>query len=112
MKLSLISTIHVKQKHNIGFFIFKFTLKYMLGNVYINKVYINKIHARQCLYACLFCREGIVPKRVSTPLLLGSPPLLKIPHLPTLPANLSSQVFFISRNITEKLSSINTIHVK
>ena len=49
----------------------------MLGNVYINKVYINKIHARQCLYACLFCREGIVPKRVSTPLLLGSPHFLK-----------------------------------
>ena len=27
--------IHVKQQHNVGFFIFKFTLKYMLGNVYI-----------------------------------------------------------------------------
>ena len=29
-------TIHVKQQHNVGFFIFKFTLKYMLQNVYIN----------------------------------------------------------------------------
>ena len=45
MKLSSINTIHVKQEHNFGFFIFKFTLKYMLSNVYI-----NKIHARQCLY--------------------------------------------------------------
>ena len=39
-----INTIHVKQQHD-GFFIFKFTLKHMLDNVYI-----NKIHARQCLY--------------------------------------------------------------
>ena len=54
VKLSSINTIHVKQQHNIGFFIFKFTLKYMLGNVYI-----NKIHARQCLYIIsLYCREG------------------------------------------------------
>ena len=36
VKLSSINTIHVKQQHNLGFFIFKFTLKYMLGNVYIN----------------------------------------------------------------------------
>ena len=42
VKLSSINTIHVKQQHNVGFFIFKFTLKYMvgvikhmLGNVYI-----------------------------------------------------------------------------
>ena len=54
VKLSSINTIHVKQQHNVGFFIFKFTLKYMLGNVYI-----NKIHARQCLYTIsLYCREG------------------------------------------------------
>ena len=54
VKLSSINTIHVKQQHNVGFFIFKFTLKYMLGNVYI-----NKIHARQCLYIIsLYCREG------------------------------------------------------
>ena len=33
LKLSSISTIHVKQQHDIGFFIFKFTQKYMLGNV-------------------------------------------------------------------------------
>ena len=53
VKLSSINTIHVKQQHNVGFFIFKFTLKNMLGNVYI-----NKIHARQCLYISLYCREG------------------------------------------------------
>ena len=36
------------------FFIFKFTLKYMLGNVYI-----YKIHARQFLYIKgLYCRQG------------------------------------------------------
>ena len=45
VKLSSINTVHVKQQHNIGFFVFKFTLKYMLHNVYI-----NKIHAKQCLY--------------------------------------------------------------
>ena len=39
MKLSSINTIHVKQQHNVGFFIFKFTIKYMLGNVYINKIH-------------------------------------------------------------------------
>ena len=33
VKLSSVNTIHVKQ-HNVGFFIFKFTLKYMLGDVY------------------------------------------------------------------------------
>ena len=43
--LSSINTIHVKQQHNVDFFISKFTLKYMLGNVYI-----NKIHAKQCKY--------------------------------------------------------------
>ena len=31
---------------------------------------------------------------------------------PALPVNRSSQVFFINRNATVKLSSINTIHVK
>ena len=46
--------MHEKQQRNVGFFIFKFTLKYMLGNVYI-----NKIHARQCLYLSLYCREGL-----------------------------------------------------
>ena len=46
--------IHVKQQHKVGFFIFKFILKYMLGNVSI-----NKIHARQCLYiVSLYCRKG------------------------------------------------------
>ena len=44
VKLSLMNTNHVKQQHNVDFFIFKFNLKYMLDNVYI-----NKIHARQCL---------------------------------------------------------------
>ena len=45
LKLSSINTIHVKQQHNIGFSIFKFILKYMLDNVYVNKIY-----ARQYLY--------------------------------------------------------------
>ena len=31
VKLRSISTIHVKQQHNVGFLIFKFTLKYMQG---------------------------------------------------------------------------------
>ena len=54
VKLSSINTIHAKQQHNLGFFIFKVTLKYILCNVYI-----NKIHARQCLYIKrLYCREG------------------------------------------------------
>ena len=54
VKLSLINTIHVKQQHHVGFFIFKFALKYMFGNIYI-----NKINARQCLYLIsLYCREG------------------------------------------------------
>ena len=48
------NTIHVKQQHNVGFFIFKFFPKFMLDNVYI-----NKIHARQCLsIISLYCREG------------------------------------------------------
>ena len=45
VKVSSINTIHVKQQLNDGFFIFKFTLKYMLGNAYI-----DKIHSWQCLY--------------------------------------------------------------
>ena len=51
MKLSSINNIHVKQ-HNNGSFIFKFTRKYMLGNVSI-----NKIHAGQCVYISVYCRE-------------------------------------------------------
>ena len=45
VKLKWLNTIHVKQQHNKSFFIFKFTLKYILGNISI-----NKIHARQSLY--------------------------------------------------------------
>ena len=37
--------IHVKQQHNVGFFSFKFTVKYILDDVYI-----NKIHASKCFY--------------------------------------------------------------
>ena len=49
------NTIYVKQQHNVGFFIFKFTLKYMLDNVCI-----NKMHAMQCLYIIsLYCMESI-----------------------------------------------------
>ena len=52
VKLSSINTIRVKQQHSIGVSIFKFMLKYMLGNAYV-----NKIHARQCLYiVSSFCR--------------------------------------------------------
>ena len=53
VKLSSVNTIHVKQLHNVGFFIFKFTLTYMLHNVYI-----NEIHARQFLYISLYHRES------------------------------------------------------
>ena len=53
VKLSSINTIHVKQRHSNDFFNFKLTLKYMLGNVYINKT-----NARQCLHIIsLYCRE-------------------------------------------------------
>ena len=56
-------------------------------------------------------RMNIFRKRVSAPhfkiippitrTLLGSPPpFLKILHLPTLPANRSSQVFLVNRNAT------------
>ena len=54
LKLSSINAIHVKQQHNGGFFIFKFTLKEMLGNVST-----DEIHARQCSYIIsLYYREG------------------------------------------------------
>ena len=54
VKLSSMNTIHVKQQHNVDFFIFKFFPKFMLDNVYI-----NKIHARQCLsIISLYYREG------------------------------------------------------
>ena len=45
VKLSSINAIHAKPVHNIGFFIFKFALKYMSGNIDI-----NKIHASQRSY--------------------------------------------------------------
>ena len=35
MKLNSINPVHVKQQNNVALFIFKFTLKYMLGSVYI-----------------------------------------------------------------------------
>ena len=54
MKLSSVNTIHVKEQQ-CSLFHFQ-VLKYMLGNVYI-----NKIHARQCLYIIsLYCREGSI----------------------------------------------------
>ena len=56
MKLSSINTIHVKQQHNVGFFIFKFTLKYKLVNVYT-----SKIHARKCLYVIINTIGKVVP---------------------------------------------------
>ena len=54
-EMQLLTNIHVTQQHNLGFFIFKSTLAYILSNVYI-----NEIHARQCLYIMSICfREGI-----------------------------------------------------
>ena len=54
LKLSSVNSIQLKQQHNVGFLIFKVTLKYMLSNGYI-----DEIHARQCLcIMCLYCREG------------------------------------------------------
>ena len=44
VELSSINTIHVKQQHNVGFLIFKFNLKYMLGNVYINKIHTSNVY--------------------------------------------------------------------
>ena len=44
VKSNSVKAIHVKQQHNVAFFIFKFTLKYIHANIYI-----KKIHARQCL---------------------------------------------------------------
>ena len=44
VRLISVSTIHLKQQHNVSFYIFKFIVKYILD------VYINKIHARKCLY--------------------------------------------------------------
>ena len=35
VKLSSINIIHVKEQHKIGFSIFKLTLKYLLGNVFV-----------------------------------------------------------------------------
>ena len=43
MKLSSMNTIYVKQQ-NVGFFIFKFILKYMLYNVYINKIRARQVY--------------------------------------------------------------------
>ena len=42
VKLSSIKTIHVKLQHNVGFLNFKDTLKYMLVNVYMNKMNVRK----------------------------------------------------------------------
>ena len=60
--LSSINTIHVKQQCWFFYFqIFKFTPKYMLVNVYI-----NKIHSRQCLYIIsLYCRKVFLMLSIS-----------------------------------------------
>ena len=49
--LSSINATHVKQRHNVGFFTFKFTLKYMLGNVYITLycLYVNSSAFNFCV---------------------------------------------------------------
>ena len=52
VKLSSINIIHLKQQYKNGFSIFKLTLKYLLGNVFV-----HKIHAREFLYIISsFCR--------------------------------------------------------
>ena len=55
-KLSSMNIIHVKQQHNVGFFSFKFTVKYILDDVYI-----NKIHASKCFYNKLILQGRFFP---------------------------------------------------
>ena len=52
------NTTLVKQQQKVGFFIFKFTRKFMLDSVYI-----NKIHAPEFLYiiSLYYYREGFFP---------------------------------------------------
>ena len=58
VKLGSVNAICVKQQHNIGFFIFKSTLKYMLGNVYINEI--NAIYIYIYIYIIMktMCPSG------------------------------------------------------
>ena len=52
----------------------------------------------------VIARSYVAGKGVSSPI-IRIPLFLKILHPPTLPANLSSQVFHINRNATVKLNS-------
>ena len=57
VNLSSINTVHVKQQNNVGSFIFKCSLKYMLGNVYINNIYARHCFAAETLecFSRLLC---------------------------------------------------------
>ena len=69
VKLGSVNAICVKQQHNIGFFIFKSTLKYMLGNVYINEI--NAIYIY--IYIYIYYHENNVPFRFSPQWLCSNP---------------------------------------
>ena len=70
--------LSVKQQHIVCFFIFTFTLKYMLGNVYI-----NKIHARQCFFnlqairICYYVNKRIPFQLINKSLVYNSIAILK-----------------------------------
>ena len=79
VKLSLINIIHVKQ-HNVGFFIFKFTPKYMLGDVYIYVYILGKdLQILCCIqrnHSCLFSKQlGRMVQIVKI-----TPPQIPLPH--------------------------------
>ena len=42
--------MHVKQEHNIGFFIFKFTLKYLLAVTYSEIFWTYRYNAERVLF--------------------------------------------------------------
>ena len=65
VKLGSVNAICVKQQHNIGFFIFKFTLKYTLGNVYINEI--------NAIYIYIYYHENNVPFWLSAQWLCSNP---------------------------------------
>ena len=60
MKLSLRNTIHVKQQHNVGLFICKFTLKYMWGIIkyMLGNVYIISFYCREGSISLLYPKES------------------------------------------------------
>ena len=55
-----LNAIYAKEKHNVGFFIFKFALKYMLRNVYVYTLILCCLYINSLAFNFFVVSKGIL----------------------------------------------------